>query len=426
MAVGSGVAGGWEVAVGGWWNGNGNGRRWRRRPIRPRLVRRLPDVVAAPAVHRPLRRQRAGVILARTDECERLGLIHRLAVGVVAPAIDRAPAPAAPPARPERCVSRCSPCAPPRRATAAPSCAPCPRRALVAVQRTCGVLHRTTRRPPATSVFTIARERGRGAMQQDRCRSARADDGALRVRRSAYRSAGRRLSCAARERVRTADGVWAVRGPARHRASASTSTRRPFPPTVQHFRQRHCPCWNRQPVPQILAAAQPLPLINDDAAQPPPFMNADGAQRSGDRSAAACHAVYRELGGVPTPPNLRPFSRAGARAAKGLPPGRGTRAPLQPGPAWQAHAGSVGWWSAVRDGQRAGATVAGVRSLVLGRDQADPVPLCGGMRAPTPPLRRDAPAYRGRTPRPALHIAMELRRCCHVRPTAQGAYPAFR
>ena len=35
-----------------------------------------------------------------------------------------------------------------------------------------------------------------------------------------------------------------------------------------------------------------------------------GAQRSESTLAAACHAVYREPGGVPTPPNLRPFSRA--------------------------------------------------------------------------------------------------------------------
>ena len=30
-------------------------------------------------------------------------------------------------------------------------------------------------------------------------------------------------------------------------------------------------------------------------------------------------AVYREPGGVPTPPNLRPMSRAGSALAKGLP-----------------------------------------------------------------------------------------------------------
>ena len=59
------------------------------------------------------------------------------------------------------------------------------------------------------------------------------------------------------------------------------------------------------PVPQILAAAQPLPL-----------MNAACAQRGGDRLAATCHAVYRELGGVPTPPNLRPVSRAGAARSR--------------------------------------------------------------------------------------------------------------
>ena len=33
-------------------------------------------------------------------------------------------------------------------------------------------------------------------------------------------------------------------------------------------------------------------------------------------------AVYRELGGVPTPPNLRPSSRAGAAPGKGLPAAR--------------------------------------------------------------------------------------------------------
>ena len=41
-----------------------------------------------------------------------------------------------------------------------------------------------------------------------------------------------------------------------------------------------------QPVPLTLVAAQPLPLINDDAAQPPPLMNAACAQRGGDRLAA--------------------------------------------------------------------------------------------------------------------------------------------
>jgi hypothetical protein len=30
-------------------------------------------------------------------------------------------------------------------------------------------------------------------------------------------------------------------------------------------------------------------------------------------------AVYREPGGVPTPPNLRPISRAGTAPCKGLP-----------------------------------------------------------------------------------------------------------
>ena len=34
---------------------------------------------------------------------------------------------------------------------------------------------------------------------------------------------------------------------------------------------------------------------------------------------AAAPAVYREPGGVPTPPNLRPFSCAGTALGKGLP-----------------------------------------------------------------------------------------------------------
>ena len=68
--------------------------------------------------------------------------------------------------------------------------------------------------------------------------------------------------------------------------------------------------------PLILAAAQPLPLINHCCGA---AATIDGAQRSDDPYAAACHAVYRKPGGVPTPPNLRPVSRAGTAPCKGLP-----------------------------------------------------------------------------------------------------------
>ena len=72
----------------------------------------------------------------------------------------------------------------------------------------------------------------------------------------------------------------------------------------------------------------------------------------------------RELGGVPTPPNLRPISRAGTAPGKGLPARDARqRALAGAGSAWQAQAGSAGVGIAARDGQRARATAAGVRSV---------------------------------------------------------------
>ena len=69
--------------------------------------------------------------------------------------------------------------------------------------------------------------------------------------------------------------------------------------------------------PQMLAAAQPLPLISPAAAQPPPLGDGTASERA--HVPPRCHAVYRELGGVPIPPNLRPASRAGTAPCKGLP-----------------------------------------------------------------------------------------------------------
>ena len=66
---------------------------------------------------------------------------------------------------------------------------------------------------------------------------------------------------------------------------------------------------NRSPL--ILAAAQPPPLMN--------VRGAGTAKRRHDVMPPPAPAVYREPGGVPTPPNLRPFSRAGTAPCKGLP-----------------------------------------------------------------------------------------------------------
>ena len=53
--------------------------------------------------------------------------------------------------------------------------------------------------------------------------------------------------------------------------------------------------------------------------------------------------LTRELGGVPTPPTLRPISRAGTAPGKGL-PARDARMRALAGavPAWQAQAGAGG------------------------------------------------------------------------------------
>ena len=76
-------------------------------------------------------------------------------------------------------------------------------------------------------------------------------------------------------------------GQPRRRASASTSTRRAFPPTVQQVRQRGCPCWNRPfRSPQILAAAQPLPLINHCRGAAATVDDADGTARRRPYAAA--------------------------------------------------------------------------------------------------------------------------------------------
>ena len=93
-----------------------------------------------------------------------------------------------------------------------------------------------------------------------------------------------------------------------------------------------------------------------------------GAQRSGDTNAAACHAVYREPGGVPTPPNLRPFSRAGSARSRAKTAIGGAQRPLtRAGSAWQAEQVQAGVGIAARDGQRARArhegTIVGGRRL---------------------------------------------------------------
>ena len=75
-------------------------------------------------------------------------------------------------------------------------------------------------------------------------------------------------------------------------------------------------------------------------------MNAAAAQRGGDPWPPPAHAVYREPGGVPTPPNLRPLSRAGAAPGKGLPLGARAARPCRGGRAWQAQAGSRRAWGA--------------------------------------------------------------------------------
>ena len=72
---------------------------------------------------------------------------------------------------------------------------------------------------------------------------------------------------------------------------------------------------------------------------------------------AACPCCLSRVGGVPSPPNLRPSSRAGAAPCKGLPAGARISAPLtRAGSAWQAQAGSSGGGDAARDGQRPGGT----------------------------------------------------------------------
>ena len=92
-----------------------------------------------------------------------------------------------------------------------------------------------------------------------------------------------------------------------HAAQRHTRELRPAPATVGQCTAAG-PCWHRPPVPLILAAAQPPPLITGTA-----------AQRDGDR-AAACRRLpmlsIARFGGVPTPPNLRPISRAGSAASR--------------------------------------------------------------------------------------------------------------
>ena len=92
--------------------------------------------------------------------------------------------------------------------------------------------------------------------------------------------------------------------------------------------------------PQTLTAAQPLPHLG----------------WSGQRAAPPSSVVYRESGGVPTPPDLRPVSRANPAPGKVLPV-RDARMRALAGvdAVWQAQAGSRGRGDAARDGQRAGA-----------------------------------------------------------------------
>ena len=115
----------------------------------------------------------------------------------------------------------------------------------------------------------------------------------------------------------------------------------PAPRRPAHGRgQRHHQHATSVPVHGPAGPAARVPLLASPnrspkmlaAAQPPPVDEADERQRSGDRDAAACHAVYRELGGVPTPPNLRPMK----------PPLAGEpRPPLSRGCAAQSSSGSA-------------------------------------------------------------------------------------
>ena len=133
-------------------------------------------------------------------------------------------------------------------------------------------------------------------------------------------------------------------GQPQRRGSASPRTQRAFPPTVQQVQQRLCPCWHRPSVHLILAAAQPPPC------------DARGSRHrwaATRLSAAACPAVYRELGGVPTPPNLRPSAAPGPRLARVCPPGTRAARPCRGGCGVAGSGRFGGRGDAARDGQRA-------------------------------------------------------------------------
>ena len=112
--------------------------------------------------------------------------------------------------------------------------------------------------------------------------------------------------------------------------------------------------------PLILAAAQPLPSINHCCGGAATIDSGGAPGQRATCAAVGVHAVYRESGGVPSPPNLEPKSHAGSATSR-VPPGRaggslpGGRCALTwAGSAWQAEAGSRGCGSAARDQQRAG------------------------------------------------------------------------
>ena len=86
------------------------------------------------------------------------------------------------------------------------------------------------------------------------------------------------------------------------------------------------------PVPLILAAAQPLPLINDCCGAAATIHERGRSTAKRRPVAAACHAVYREPGGVPIPPNLRPRAAPVPRLARVCRAGRAQQRPCGRGP----------------------------------------------------------------------------------------------
>ena len=145
------------------------------------------------------------------------------------------------------------------------------------------------------------------------------------------------------------------------------------------------------------------------------------AQRAG--VCRSCHAVYREFGSVPTPPNLRPISRAGATPVKGL-PDRATRQralEVRPrrGRLKQVRAG-VG--IAARDGQRGGRRARAdripvpARTVLARRSSGAPAAVLRSL------IRRPHPA---RAPRRSPHPARnECARPCQCPASPACSWPA--